>query len=91
VFDREFYPEFNKKNFVFLNSFDVLISKINFKKLKKYYFNIFSNKKHFENQFFLPSMNFKFTNYSLVQNFYLIRNKLLTIMVIKFGLGSKLF
>jgi len=32
-------------NFIFLDYFDELILKINFKKLKKYYFNIFLNKK----------------------------------------------
>jgi hypothetical protein len=30
--------------------FDALMSKIIFKKLKKYYFNAFSNKKYFEKQ-----------------------------------------
>jgi hypothetical protein len=35
---------------VFSNHFDVLISKINLKKIKKHYFNTFSNEKHFENQ-----------------------------------------
>jgi len=31
---------------MFLNYFDVLILKVIFKNLKKYYFNIFSNKKY---------------------------------------------
>jgi len=35
---------------VFLDHFDVLISKIIFKKLKKYYFNTFLNEKHFKKQ-----------------------------------------
>jgi hypothetical protein len=40
---------FKIKFLVFLNRFDVSISKINFKIYKKYYFNIFSIKKHFKN------------------------------------------
>jgi hypothetical protein len=35
---------------MFLDYFDALISKIIFKKLKKYYFNIFLSEKHFEKQ-----------------------------------------
>ena len=35
---------------MFLNYFDTLILKIIFKKLKKYYFNIFLNKNHFKKQ-----------------------------------------
>ena len=35
---------------MFLDCFDLLISKIIFKKIKKYYFNIFINKKHFKSQ-----------------------------------------
>jgi len=35
---------------VFLDHFDALMSKIIFKKLKKYYFNTFSSEKHFEKQ-----------------------------------------
>jgi len=31
---------------MFLNRFDMLISKIIFLKIKKYYFNVFLNKKH---------------------------------------------
>jgi len=37
--------------FLFLDCFGILISKIYFKKLKKYYFNIFYIKKHFKKQF----------------------------------------
>jgi hypothetical protein len=33
---------------MFLNCFEVLIVKINLKKIKIYYFNVFLNKKHFE-------------------------------------------
>jgi hypothetical protein len=33
---------------MFLDCFDVLISKIFFKKIKKLYFNVFLNEKHFE-------------------------------------------
>jgi hypothetical protein len=33
---------------VFSDYFDVLISKIIFKNIKKYYFNIFLNKKYFK-------------------------------------------
>jgi hypothetical protein len=40
---------FKIKFLVFLNRFDVSISKINFKIYKKYYFNIFSSKEHFKN------------------------------------------
>jgi hypothetical protein len=36
--------------FIFLDRFDMLILKINFKKYKKNYFNIFSNKKYFKKQ-----------------------------------------
>jgi len=37
--------------FMILNNFDVLILKINFKKIKNiYYFKVFSNKKHFKKQ-----------------------------------------
>jgi len=32
---------------MFLDYFDVLVSKIILKKIKKYYFNIFLNKRHF--------------------------------------------
>jgi hypothetical protein len=35
---------------MFLNYFDMLISKIIFKNKKKYYWHIFLNKKHFEKQ-----------------------------------------
>jgi hypothetical protein len=35
---------------MFLDHFDVLMSKIIFKKLKKNYFNAFSSKKHFAKQ-----------------------------------------
>jgi len=35
---------------MFLNHFNLLISKIIFKNKKKYYFNTFPNKKHFEKQ-----------------------------------------
>jgi len=35
---------------VFSNHFNALISKIIFKKLKKYYFNIFPSEKHFKKQ-----------------------------------------
>jgi hypothetical protein len=35
---------------VFFYRIDVLISKISFKKLKKYYFNTFLSEKHFEKQ-----------------------------------------
>jgi len=35
---------------VFLDCFDLLILKINFKKLKKYYYDIFLNKKYFKKQ-----------------------------------------
>jgi hypothetical protein len=35
---------------VFLDHFNALISKIIFKKIKKYYFNIFQNEKHFKKQ-----------------------------------------
>jgi hypothetical protein len=35
---------------MFLNHFNLLISKIIFKNKKKYYFNTFSSKKHFEKQ-----------------------------------------
>jgi hypothetical protein len=35
---------------VFLDCFDVLMSKINFKKWKKHYFDAFSSEKHFEKQ-----------------------------------------
>jgi hypothetical protein len=35
---------------MFLNYFNILISKIIFKILKKYYFNIFLNKNHFKQQ-----------------------------------------
>jgi len=40
--------------YMFLNHFDVLISKLIF--LKKYYFNVFWNEKHFEKQ---PILHFK--------------------------------
>jgi len=36
--------------FMFLDRFYVLISKINFKKIKKHYFNAFPSEKHFEKQ-----------------------------------------
>jgi hypothetical protein len=36
---------------VFLNHFNVLISKIIFKKYKKYYFNIFLNKMYFKKNY----------------------------------------
>jgi hypothetical protein len=35
---------------MFLDRFYVLISKINFKKIKKHYFNAFPSEKHFEKQ-----------------------------------------
>jgi hypothetical protein len=35
---------------MFLDHFDALISKIIFKKIKEYYFNIFSSKKYFKKQ-----------------------------------------
>jgi len=49
-------PRFQKVHFVLLkinflyilDHFDALISKIIFKKLKKYYFNIFQHEKHFK-------------------------------------------
>jgi hypothetical protein len=37
-----------KFNFLYLDYINVLILKINFKKLKIYYFNIFLNKKYFK-------------------------------------------
>jgi len=44
--------------FMFLDHFDVLILKIILKKLKKYYFNIFLNKKYFKLQS-LPYFHFQ--------------------------------
>ena len=35
---------------MFLNRFDILILKMNFKKIKKNLFNAFSSEKHFEKQ-----------------------------------------
>jgi YHS domain-containing protein len=35
---------------MFLNHFDVLMLKIILKKIKKYYFNTYMNKKHFDKQ-----------------------------------------
>jgi hypothetical protein len=43
---------------MFLDHFDVLILKIILKKLKKYYFNIFLNKKYFKLQS-LPYFHFQ--------------------------------
>jgi hypothetical protein len=50
---KNFYLYFfasNEYYFMFLYHFDALMSKNNFLKNKKYYFNIFSNKKHFKKQ-----------------------------------------
>jgi uncharacterized membrane protein len=41
---------------MFSNHFNVLMSKIIFKKYKKYYFNIFPSKKHFEKYFRVKSL-----------------------------------
>jgi hypothetical protein len=38
----------NKLLLIFLNYFDMIILKIIFLKFKKYYFNLFSNKKYFK-------------------------------------------
>jgi hypothetical protein len=46
VFDVEI--KIYKFNFLYLDYIDVLILKINFKKEKIYYFNIFLNKKYFK-------------------------------------------
>jgi len=39
---------FLKKQFIFLDRLNILISKIIFKKLNKNYYNTFQNKKHFK-------------------------------------------
>jgi len=44
---------------MFLNYFDVLISKIFFKKIKKYYFNIFLSEKYFQSSNSLLSYHLK--------------------------------
>jgi hypothetical protein len=38
------------KKILFSNRFDMLISKINFFKIKKCYYDVFSSKKHFKKQ-----------------------------------------
>jgi hypothetical protein len=51
---------------MFLNYFDILVSEINFKKIKIHYLDIFSNKKYFEKQ---PQPYFQI-DYRLTHVFY---------------------
>jgi len=55
---------------VFLNCFDVLMSKIH---LKKYYFDIFSSKKHFKKQPLLQNQTDTDT-YSINDKVFLLKN-----------------